>query len=67
MLGRQSPQQAHLFYSDPEDIEIATRYLILLDRVFTGLLAVTGGDLNGDAAVNYWDLHILQTLMPNDH
>ena len=65
MAGRTEPQEVHLFYLDPVDAKNAASYIILLDRVFEGLLAVTGGDINRDAAVDHWDLHSLQMLFPN--
>ncbi|HOE13265.1 MAG TPA: hypothetical protein PLQ35_12975 [bacterium] len=65
MGGRTQPQEAHLFYLDPIDATNTANYLVLLDRVFEGLLAVTGGDINGDASVDSWDLHTLGTLFPD--
>ena len=63
MSQRKSPQETHMFYVDSIDgARSASRYLVLLDRVFTGLLTVTGGDINGDTIVNYWDLHDLKSL-----
>lgn len=63
---RNTPQDVHMFYLETGQIaESAARYLSLLDRVFTGLLTVTGGDFNGDSVVDYWDLHDLQnTIRP---
>lgn len=73
MSARTAPQVGHLFYlptsPDPEDPTLNARnaalYLTLLDRVFMGLLAVTGGDLNGDTRVDNWDLYTLRTLFEN--
>ena len=60
---RKTPQNVHLFYLNTgQDAQSIARYLSLLDRVFAGLLAVTGGDINGDSVVNYWDLHELHYL-----
>lgn len=60
MAVRTTPQDVHMFYVGTSDAaEILSRYLSLLDRIFAGLLTVTGGDFNGDSAVNFWDLHEL--------
>ncbi len=65
MEVRKSIQEAHLFYTKPDLAENLARYLVLLDRVFISLLKVTGGDLNGDTSVDYWDLHDLRLLLDN--
>jgi|GEM_PF-3813670 hypothetical protein len=65
MEMRRSIQEVHLFYTKPGFAENLARYLVLLDRVFISLLKVTGGDLNGDTSVDYWDLHDLRLLLDN--
>ncbi|MGC9328203.1 MAG: hypothetical protein ACP5I1_11255 [Candidatus Hinthialibacter sp.] len=64
MAVRATPQDVHMFYiGTAGEADVLSRYLSLLDRIFTGLLTVTGGDFNGDSVVNFWDLHELGSVI----
>lgn len=62
MKDRQSSQEIHIFYIELEEIDQIKNLLNLLDRVFSGLLMVSGGDFDGNTRVDYWDLHALQNI-----
>ena len=64
IASRKTPQDIHLFFlKNSQNAAATARYLSFLDRVFTGLLIVSGGDFNGDTAVNNWDLHELSSFI----
>jgi hypothetical protein len=62
MKYRETPQETHVFFIKPDAVDTTVNYLKLMDRVFMGLYAVTGGDVNGDTRVDMLDLYTLREL-----